>query len=367
MYAEVLVLWLNFLGVALFIGGVVFRWAILHPGLDLLESIPEEMKKAESVSQRDLKRSMGGCLILLGIVSIPDLILRAQMMSGKPFSDLPAILPLVLLKTHIGTIWLTKIAILCFLAVLWFFMKARQRSGELLLLVFASAGLALVTTLSGHAVNQGVFSLAVMADWLHMMAISAWVGGLVPLRFLLPRIAAPMEKKIRYQLEAAVIRRFSSFAVGCVTLLTLTGVYSAWLHLRSFSMLVTTAYGVTLLFKLVWVAPMLLLGALSRYYVRPALQTTVGEPRPESWMNRAFNRAVSLLGGEAGGDEYRILQRGYGSPRIAMLHFQIFVALQCLLAVGVLGVTSLLTQTSPPDLTGFTAPGDSSEMHDMEM
>src|SRR5581483_5444375 len=96
MYSEVLVLWLNFLGLIFLTGAVVFRWVVLHRGLEVLASTPEEMKKAESVSQRDLKRWMGRCLILLAIVSIPDLILRAQMMSGKPFSEVPTILPLVL-------------------------------------------------------------------------------------------------------------------------------------------------------------------------------------------------------------------------------------------------------------------------------
>ena len=371
MYSQVLIQWLTFAGVTLLVGGVVFRWAVLHPALKLLGPVSPEPENPERIDRRDLKRWIGGCLLLLTVVSVPDLLLRAQMMSGKPFIALPAVLPLVLFHSHIGMIWLTRVALLVFLGLLWFFIgersAPRQRILWLLALLPACAGLCLITSLSGHAVSKGDLSVAVFADWLHVMAVASWVGGLVPLRFLLPRITPTVDKARRYQLEAAVIRRFSSLAVGCVAVLTLTGGYEAWLHLRTPLRLFTTAYGLTLLFKLAFVAPMLMLGALGRYYVRPALQAATGAPVSESFTKRIFTRAVSLLGGPPESDDYRLLHRGYGSPRMAVLHFRIFVALQCLLAIGVLGVTALLTQTSPPDLTGFTAPGDSPEMHDMEM
>ena len=368
MYPQVLILWLHFLGIVLLLGAVVFRWLVLSPSLKVLDpNFPEVIKKVEAISGGDLKRWVGGCLILLAVVSFPDLILRVQMMSKKPLAEVPALLPLVLFQTHIGKVWLARIFLLGLSGVLWVFIRDRRQPVCLILLLLLGVGLSLLTTLSGHAVSKGDLSLAVFADWLHIMTVSSWVGGLVPLRFLMPRLTAPVEKKERYLFEAAVIQRFSTLAVCCVGILVLTGTFEAWLHLRSPSRLIATGYGVTLLFKLALVIPMLALGGLGRYYVRPALQTAIGEPVPESFIKRIFARTVSLLGGPTESDDYRLLHRGYASPRMALLHFRIFVALQCLLAIGVLGVTSLLTQTSPPDLTGFTAPGDSSEMHDMEM
>jgi len=361
-YFHVLVLWLNALGIALLVGSVMFRWAVLNRALRVFDSASPELEGVRATSNRDLKRWMAGVLILVVVVSVPDLILRAQMMSRKPLSQVPVLLPLVLLQTHMGKVWIGKMAILFLLFVIWLFVTKSSQSGILTLLVLASAGLCLATTLSGHAADKGDLSVPVVADWLHVMAISSWVGSLVPLRFLLPKIIMLLDKKIHLKLEAAVVQRFSMFAVCCVGILILSGVYNAWLHLRTVSNLVTTPYGITLLFKLAFLAPMLGLGALGRYYVRPSLLKLVGKPVPDSLIGRMANRVVSLLGGEKGDEDYRMLQQGYSSARMAVLHLKIFVALECLLAVVVLGVAALLTQTAPPDLTGFTAPGNPSGM-----
>jgi putative copper resistance protein D len=361
-YFHVLVLWLNVLGIALLVGSVMFRWAVLNRGLRVIDPASPELERVQVTSNRDLKRWMAGSLILLVVVSAPDLILRAQMMSNKPLLEVASVLPLVLLKTHMGKVWLSRMAILCLFGVLWFFIKKSSPSGIQPLLLLATAGLCLTTSLSGHAADKGDFTVPVAADWLHVMAVSSWIGSLVPLRFLLPKIITLLDKKSHLKLEAEVVQRFSSFAVRCVSILMLSGVYNAWLHVRTFSNLMTTPYGVTLLFKLAFVAPMLGLGALGRYYVRPALQTLVGEPVRDSLIGRMANRIISLLGGKTGDEDYRMLQQGYGSGQIAMLHLKIFVALECLLAIVVLGLTALLTQTSPPDLSELTPPGNPSDM-----
>ena len=106
MYLHVLIQWLNFLGIVLLVGGVVFRWVVLDRSLKVFEPSSREFKAARAISRRDLKRCIGGCFLLLGVVSLVDLILRAQMMSGKPFSQLPAILSTVLFQTHVGKTWM---------------------------------------------------------------------------------------------------------------------------------------------------------------------------------------------------------------------------------------------------------------------
>ncbi|HUK55052.1 MAG TPA: CopD family protein [Nitrospiria bacterium] len=368
MYFHVLVQWLTFLGVAFLVGGVVFRSTVLNRSLRVLGSGSPDLERAQATGQRDLKRWMGRWLILLFIVSIVDLIIRAEMMSRKPFSAVLPMLPLIISQTHAGKVWIAKMAILCLLIALWFFIKKdRARPGQQVLWLLASAGLCLTVSLSGHAADKGDFSIAVAADWLHMMAISSWVGGLVPLRFLLPKIWAPLDEKKRIPFQTASIHRFSWLAARCVGVLILTGVYAAWLHLRTVSNLVGTPYGITLLFKLAFVVPMLALGALSRYYIRPALQTLAGEPVRVSFIGKTIHRVVCLLGGDTGSADHRMLELRYSSARIAVVHFQVFVALQCLLAVAVLGLTALLTQTSPPNLTNFAAPDSSSDMQNKGM
>jgi len=357
MYLHVLVQWLNFLGIVLLVGGVVFRWAVLDRSLAILDPASPELASAEAASHRDLKRWIGGCLILLGIVSFVDLILRAQMMSGKSFSELSGVLPVVLFQTHVGKTWLAKMAVLCFWGGLWFFMKESPRPGQQPLLLLASAGLCLIVSLAGHAADQGNFSLSLLMDWLHVIAVSSWAGGLVPLRFLLPRVMGPLDEKSRLRLVTAGCHHFSKMAVRCVAILILTGIYNTWLQVATLAALATTSYGITLLLKLGLVAAMLGLGALSRYYVLPSLQRRTGQSPRQGFIGRLVNGGFCLLAERADGLDSTTLQR----------RFKTFVAVECLLAVVVLGLTALLTQTSPPHVTGFGTPDNPSDMHNMEM
>lgn len=227
-----------------------------------------------------------------------------------------------------------------------------------LLLLLASAGFCLTLSLSGHPADKGNFSAAVLADWVHVMAISAWAGGLVPLRFLVPKLLTGLDEKNRLKFETAVLHRFSRLAVFCVGVLILTGVYGAWLRLGTLSNLVTMPYGNALLRKLFFVIPVLGLGGLSRYYILPALQRLEGQSHRDgfisSFIGRLVNRVIRFLGG-AGPEDLGTVER----------RFKTFIVIECLLVLVVLGLTALLTQTSPPDLTGFGSPGAPSDMEHM--
>src|ERR1700751_3085629 len=128
MDLHVLILWLNDLGAVLLVGNGIFRLMVLNPSLDILDPISPDRERAKAAGNRELKHWVVGLLILLFIVSLPDLILRAQMMTRKPFSQVPAMIPLILMQTHIGRIWIAKIAILFILGILCFFIKENSSS-----------------------------------------------------------------------------------------------------------------------------------------------------------------------------------------------------------------------------------------------
>ena len=367
MVFHVLVQWLNFLGVALLIGQIVFRWMVLNRSLLELGPGSPDFVNAHAISQRELKQWMSRLLVLLFVVSVLDLIIRAEMMSRKSFSAVVPMLPLIVSQTHAGKVWMAKMVLLGVFGGLWFFIKEGPRPILEVLLLLGSAGLGLTVSLLGHAADKGDLSVAVTADWIHVMSVSAWAGGLVPLRFLVPKVTSRLDPKNRLRFEAAAIQRFSQLAVCSVGLLILAGIYGAWLHLRTLENFLGTPYGITLLLKLVFVLPVLVLGGLGRYYIRPVLQSLAGKPIRESFVLRMVQRAVCVLGGESTGEDFRLLQRGYRSMQIAVVHFRVFVALECVLLVVVLALTALLTQTSPPNLTHFGAPGQPADMQDMGM
>jgi putative copper export protein len=353
MYPHILIQWINFLGVLLLVGGVVFRWAVLNRSLEIFSEVSAEKTTVKAASAHYLKQVVGACVVLLIVVSTIDLILRAQMMSGKPLSAVPAILPLMIMKTHLGRVWIGKMSALFLLGTLWFFINEDLSSAVQLLLVLASAGFCLTMSLSGHPADKGDVSLSVLADWLHVMAVSAWAGGLVPLRFLLPKLLKALEDKNRLQFEAEVLHRFSQLAGLCVGILVVTGVYSAWARMRTLSNLLTTPYGNALLRKLFFVVVVIGLGGLSRYCILPTFRKLEGRPERESLIGRLVNWGGRLLLG--GREDFGMVER----------RFKMFLFFECLLVAVVLALTAFLTQTSPPDLTNFSAPGSPSEMEHM--
>jgi mono/diheme cytochrome c family protein len=86
---------------------------------------------------------------------------------------------------------------------------------------------------------------------------------------------APPE--VRRTALAALVPRFSLLASLCVSTVILTGGYSAWAQVTVLPAL-RTPYGMTLLVKLALVLPLLGLGALNLFWVRPHLarQDTAG-------------------------------------------------------------------------------------------
>jgi copper transport protein len=119
----------------------------------------------------------------------------------------------------------------------------------------------LTLALGGHAVTTGTPSLAVTLDWLHLLAASAWVGGLLQFAFLL-----------RGPDLGAQVRRFSGVAAVSVAVLAGTGLYPALIHVPSGEALQGTVYGTALLTKLLLVLGLLLLGAANMLVVGPALR-----------------------------------------------------------------------------------------------
>jgi copper transport protein len=99
--------------------------------------------------------------------------------------------------------------------------------------IVLALGLAIVPSVSGHALDRGLARVNLVADVLHVVGASAWVGALLGL--LLVRDSPP--------------RRAVALAAAGVVLLAATGVVRASFELLHLSQLWNTSYGITLLVK----------------------------------------------------------------------------------------------------------------------
>jgi copper transport protein len=112
--------------------------------------------------------------------------------------------------------------------------------------VLAAGATLLVPGLAGHAAQTAPRGLSVLFDWLHLVAGSVWVGGLVGLLVLwrsLPEAA-------RVAGLVVAVPRFSNTALASVILLVASGTGASVLHLPTLSSLWQTSYGQALLVKI---------------------------------------------------------------------------------------------------------------------
>jgi putative copper export protein len=235
---------------------------------------------------------------ILLVASGGELVLRAQTMSGGDLSTALAAVPTVLAHTHFGTIWIARAVVLGIL-VLTAGPRGRLASGAAFCLALA---VALSTSLTGHAADQGDVSVAVLSDWLHLSAAGAWIGGI----FCLAVLVLPGWPHDRLE---GLILRFSTVAGWCLAAVVASGIYNCWTEIGSFGALWTTQYGKILGAKIALVLAVVALGAANRYAVVPRLAA----------------------------------DRGAATARLSA-----YVAWEAALGLLVLGCTALLTQASPP-------------------
>ncbi len=121
--------------------------------------------------------------------------------------------------------------------------------------------------LSGHAAGSDEHANAVDSLAMHLVGVTAWVGGLVAIVLLRRRLGDD---------TARVVSRYSTMALWAFVLVAFSGTINASLRLNSVTDLVTTSYGVLILIKIVILTGLGFAGAWQRRRIIPRL---VREPR----------------------------------------------------------------------------------------
>jgi putative copper export protein/mono/diheme cytochrome c family protein len=214
-------------------------------------------------ARRGLWRWTTVCLFLLLLTTIGDLVVRTLAMSRAPLTAALGALPEVIARTHLGTVLTVRIAGLSLAILLSLAQVPMLRA----LCLLAVLGVALTFSLTAHTADWGDLTVSTVVDWTHVVAASAWIGGLGGLAWVLCR-------RISSWQEATLVipvYRFARLAGVCLLAVVLTGSYNAWAQLGTVARLWTTAYGRVLLVKLLVVMALVWLGAVNRYVVLPRL------------------------------------------------------------------------------------------------
>lgn len=179
--------------------------------------------------------------------------------------------------------------------------------------------------LSGHAVAGRLSGLAQVSDTLHVAAMSTWFGGVVMLA-LMAHLA-----KSGATASLAPAKKFSSVALICMSIIIATGIFQSVRLLEPIDILFSTAFGRTLILKLILLAGVLGFALISRRSSTPAAPQ-------KSASNLAEQTSQTTLPQEVDPAESRM--------QLAT-QFKRAVSLEVGLAVAILVATTALTAMAP--------------------
>ena len=302
-----LVRWLAYVAMMTLFGGFATRLFVLGPALGGARGKggrpDDEALGAGAIRVVRLLR-VGAAVLLPALLAA--LAMQSSSVHGVGFAEAlsPALLGVVVTKTGFGTAWLVTTIAAAAVAVIAFLLgrqtggpHASGGTGLWWAGFLASAVMFVGPSLTGHAIAAaGQHHFAVVSDWLHLAAGGLWVGGLFHLALSVPAALARLSGAERARSVGRVISRFTRVAVPGVAVVALAGLYSSWIHLGSFGALWGTAYGRTLLAKLLLVAVMLVLGAVNgfRYGPRAGRLAGADDEGARGAVERGFLRSVRL-------------------------------------------------------------------------
>jgi len=210
------------------------------------------------------------------VISFANLLVRVAEMSGQPFTAVFSLLPMVITRTHLGHVWLIRMAAIVLMSVMANSGK-RFRGSLLFLSLMLGIGLVVSMTWSatGHAADSGDFRLPEIIEWLHLLSVLFWGGGLFVLSLtVIPDMAHTGDQAARYM--AGTAARFSRIAGIAVAVIALTAIYNVVVYVGSLDALMKALYGRIVIVKTVLFFLLLNLGAINRYVNIPFLRQISG-------------------------------------------------------------------------------------------
>ncbi|HEX6776771.1 MAG TPA: copper resistance protein CopC [Ktedonobacterales bacterium] len=344
---QALFTWLALVFLGFWVGGLIWETWILSPG----RSADSDLAAASALAARRFRRLTMAALLLLLVSDLGIVFAQVAELAGEwsGIFSLP-LLKAVLFGSQFGTFWLLRQAIalvglavtLLVLGRSWSVQRSLPGRSEAPLAGSASDGVrpwwpALLETLrsvlflprrlvagwrgrswlgrlelalgaalivafalSGHAaaLPSSELTYGLSVDLLHLVAMTAWVGGL----FYIAVVFLPALKRLAPRQRARVLAlglpEFSALAIVGAFLLAATGSLNTIIHLTSIDQFITTAYGRTLTIKIGIFLLMVLISAYHAFVLRPRLVQALNEP--STLASRAVLKTEEVVVGTAG-------------------------------------------------------------------
>ena len=201
----------------------------------------------------------------------------------------------------------------------------------------------------GHSNALPLFSeIAVFTDWVHLVAISIWIGGLFYILTIILENSKhnllqskkknsenlDSEKRNEDQLVfSSFLMNFSFVAIIALTVIGITGLYLGRIHLQNIWSLLFTVYGNILIIKISLTLPMIILGKYNQDRIDELLR--IGITRADMQVNK----------------NHEILESSM--ERIIIKKIKKSIKIESLLGISIITIASFLSVTSPPSLSNI--------------
>ncbi|MHB8235608.1 MAG: copper resistance protein CopC, partial [Solirubrobacteraceae bacterium] len=242
---------LDYLSIALMLGGLAFLLIAWLPALSALAEHRPQWLAASAAFARRLRRLLYAAAALGFAVSVLGVLLQGANAAGVSlWSSLKGSVLQSTLESRFGTVWTVRaadwLAIAALLAIAGAIGRplvpttapahdgTAARSRVLMaVLALGAAYLALTPALAGHASQESPRGVFFASDVLHVLAASVWVGGIACLLLALPAATRELDGPDRARLLLGVLSRFSPLALAAVLTIAVTGVLQAYIDVRS--------------------------------------------------------------------------------------------------------------------------------------
>ncbi len=311
---------LDYLTLALMVGGLVFLFVVWTPALTRVGVSEQRWSLAADAFATRMRRLFAVAIVLGALVSVLGVLLQGATAAGVSlWGSLKSSVVNDTLDSRFGTVWGLRAIDWILLGALLLAARAmhrdaipqlragareagssagssRRSAGQprplLVLLGIGSAYLLCTPALAGHASIESPTGVFFPSDVLHVGAASIWVGGIACLLLVLPGATRRLEGPERSRLLLAALARFSPIALSSVVVIAITGIVQAYIDVRSVHGLLHSTYGALIIVKTVLLALLIGIGWVNRERVIPALERLVGDGRSPGGIGALARRTL---------------------------------------------------------------------------
>lgn len=265
------------IALATVIGGLLFAVAILPRSMAGSRSKAKDAPEHPAFTRTLVVAGIAGVVWTLSAVAV--LVLSYSDIAGQGISGDPEFTrSLVYFMTDIetGRAWLAVVVIAAVVTTALFGVPSL--GGLAATLVLALIGL-VPTALIGHSASSADHEGAINSLGLHLVGVSAWVGGIIMLALLsgvLGAAASGSQSAGRPDITEPTLRRFSALAGFAFILVFASGVINSSIRLTSWNDLLGSAYGQLILAKAAATFVLGGIGLMHRRWVIPQLGSRNG-------------------------------------------------------------------------------------------